>query len=145
VTVSVEKERFLRVACGNGEQIVFDRNRDEFHLLRGVAAEIWERVAGGGTFHISDIGAPEIVGTEDFGAALREMEKAQLVHVEEDADGSPDAKINRRAWIGITGKAAAAATVLPFVMTLVAPRPRLAMAHGGGGDSNGGDSNGQQR
>jgi hypothetical protein len=63
------------------------------------------------------------------------MEKAELVRIEnldqesgaESSEGKT--KIDRRAWISLTGKAAAVATVLPLVMTLAAPKPGLATAN----------------
>jgi len=112
MNVRVEPHRFLSVACEPGELIVFDRKETRYHLLRDSAARLWDEIGEGGTYEL----APAEAGTVDPVTLLME---AGLV---ETATADGDAGITRRVWLRRTGKASAAAIVLPLVATISAPQ-----------------------
>jgi len=119
--VRVEASRFLSVTCEPDERVVFDRRETKYHLLRGAAARLWDEIGPGGTF--------------DVGTSLREAEDpiAELVNaglVSMEAPPADPHPITRRVWLTRTGKASAAAIVLPLVATIVPPR--LALGQGNG-------------
>jgi hypothetical protein len=119
--VRVEEGRFLSVSCAADERIVFDRRETKYHLLRGAAARLWDEIGLGGSF---DVGTT-LWETED---PLAELADAGLIAHEEDPAGSRP--ITRRVWLTRTGKASAAAVVLPLVATIVTPRLALGQADG---------------
>ncbi len=119
--VRVEEGRFLSVTCASDERIVFDRRETKYHLLRGAAARLWDEIGPGGSF---DVGTT-LWETED---PLAELAGAGLISTEEaPADSCP---ITRRVWLTRTGKASAAAVILPLVATIVTPRLALGQADG---------------
>lgn len=146
MTVWVDKNRFLGVACGAGETIVFDKDEEKYHLLRGSAAGIWEKIGEGGSFPIIEL-LPEPDG--DCSAALEALAQAQLIRFENGSEetamdptvGRADrGAFNRREWLGLTGRAAATATLIPLVISLVAPTKVLAQGRGHGLGHGGGHS-----
>lgn len=118
MNVHVEPNRFLSVACGPGERIVFDRKETRYHLLRDSAARLWDEIGEGGTFELS----PLEQGSED---PLTLLMDAGLVA---PAPAVGEAGLTRRVWLRRTGKASAAAIVLPLVATISAPQ--LALGQG---------------
>jgi hypothetical protein len=119
--VRVDEGRFLSVTCEPDERVVFDRRETKYHLLRGAAARLWDEIGPGGSF---DVGTT-LREAED---PLAELVSAGLVSIEALPADSPP--ITRRVWLTRTGKASAAAIVLPLVATIVPPR--LALGQGNG-------------
>lgn len=118
MNVHVEPNRFLSVACEPGERIVFDRKETRYHLLRDSAARLWDEIGEGGTFELS----PPEQGAHDPVTLLMD---AGLVA---PAPAVGEAGLTRRVWLRRTGKASAAAIVLPLVATISAPQ--LALGQG---------------
>jgi hypothetical protein len=121
VHVRVEPNRFLSVACEPDERIVFDRKETKYHLLRDSAARLWDEICEGGTFEV----APVAAEAEDPIALLVE---AGLIGVE--AGPVAGEGITRRVWLRRTGKASAAAVVLPLIATISTPRLGLGQVPG---------------
>ena len=117
VNVHVERNRFLSVACEPGERIVFDRKETRYHLLRDSAARLWDEIGEGGTFELS----PPDPDAED---PLTLLMEAGLV----GPAAAAGEELTRRVWLRRTGKASAAAIVLPLVATISAPQ--LALGQG---------------
>ena len=117
MNVHVEKDRFLSVACEPGERIVFDRKEIRYHLLRDTAARLWDEIGEGGTFELT----PAEAGVEDPVSLL--IDAGLLETTVAAGEG-----VTRRVWLSRTGKASAAALVLPLVATISAPQ--LALGQG---------------
>lgn len=117
MNVHVERNRFLSVACEPGERIVFDRKEARYHLLRDTAARLWDEIGEGGTFELT----PSETGAEDPVSLL--IDAGLLEPTAAAGEG-----VTRRVWLRRTGKASAAALVLPLVATISAPQ--LALGQG---------------
>jgi len=121
VNVRVDENRFLSVACEPEERVVFDRQETKYHLLRDAAARLWDEIGEGGSFDLASV----VSETED---PIAQLVEAGLLSVE---PGQTAARgISRRVWLTRTGKASAAAVVLPLVATIATPRFALGQVGG---------------
>lgn len=113
MNVRVDENRFLSVACEPEERVVFDRQEKQYHLLRESAARLWDEIGEGGAFDLATV-------TSEEDNPIAQLVAAGLVSI--DADQSAARGITRRVWLTRTGKASAAAIVLPLVATIATPR-----------------------
>lgn len=113
MNVRVDENRFLSVACEPEERVVFDRLEKKYHLLRESAARLWDEIGEGGAFDLATV-------TSEEDNPIAPLVEAGLVSI--DADQSAARAISRRVWLARTGKASAAAIVLPLVATIATPR-----------------------
>ena len=113
MNVRVDENRFLSVACEPEERVVFDRLEKKYHLLRESAARLWDEIGEGGAFDLATV-------TSEEDNPIAPLVDAGLVSI--DADQSAARAITRRVWLTRTGKASAAAIVLPLVATIATPR-----------------------
>lgn len=125
--VRVDENRFLSVACEPAERVVFDRQETKYHLLRDAAARLWDEIGEGGSFDL----ASNSWESED---PIAQLAEAGLISIESD-QAAPQG-ITRRAWLTRTGKASAAAVVLPLVATIVTPQLALGQVGGPSLDDN---------
>jgi hypothetical protein len=117
----VDENRFLSVACEPEERVVFDRQETKYHLLRDAAARLWDEIGEGGSFDLASV----VSETED---PIAQLVEAGLISVE---PGQAAVRgISRRVWLTRTGKASAAAVVLPLVATIATPRFALGQVGG---------------
>lgn len=121
MNVRVDENRFLSVACEPEERVVFDRQETKYHLLRDAAARLWDEIGEGGYFDLASV----VSETED---PIAQLVEAGLISVE---PGQAAVRgISRRVWLTRTGKASAAAVVLPLVATIATPRFALGQVGG---------------
>lgn len=121
MNVRVDENRFLSVACEPEERVVFDRQETKYHLLRDAAARLWDEIGEGGSFDLASV----VSETED---PIAQLVEAGLISVE---PGQAAVRgISRRVWLTRTGKASAAAVVLPLVATIATPRFALGQVGG---------------
>lgn len=113
MNVRVDEDRYLSVACDPEERVVFDRQEKKYHLLRESAARLWDEIGEGGAFDLATV-------TSEEDNPIAQLAEAGLVSI--DADQSAARTISRRVWLARTGKASAAAMVLPLVATIATPR-----------------------
>lgn len=113
MNVRVDENRFLSVPCEPEERVVFDRQEKKYHLLRESAARLWDEIGEGGAFDLATV-------TSEAEDPLAQLVDAGLVSIEPDQ--SAPRGITRRVWLTRTGKASAAAIVLPLVATIATPR-----------------------
>lgn len=113
MNVRVDEDRYLSVVCEPEERVVFDRQEKKYHLLRESAARLWDEIGEGGAFDLATV-------TSEEDNPIAQLVEAGLVSI--DADQSAARTISRRVWLARTGKASAAAVVLPLVATIVSPR-----------------------
>ena len=113
MNVRVDEDRYLSVACEPEERVVFDRQEKKYHLLRESAARLWDEIGEGGAFDLATV-------TSEEDNPITQLVEAGLVSI--DADQSAARTISRRVWLARTGKASAAAIVLPLVATIASPR-----------------------
>ena len=121
MNVRVDENRFLSVACEPEERVVFDRQETKYHLLRDAAARLWDEIGEGGSFDLASV----VSETED---PIAQLVEAGLLSV--DPDQTAARGISRRVWLTRTGKASAAAVVLPLVATIATPRFALGQVGG---------------
>lgn len=121
MNVRVDENRFLSVPCEPEERVVFDRQEKKYHLLRESAARLWDEIGEGGAFDLATV-------TSEAEDPIAPLVEAGLVTVE--ADQSAPRGITRRVWLTRTGKASAAAIVLPLVATIATPRFALGQPGG---------------
>jgi hypothetical protein len=113
MNVRVDEDRYLSVVCEPEERVVFDRQEKKYHLLRESAARLWDEIGEGGAFDLATV-------TSEEDNPIAQLVEAGLVSI--DADQSAARTISRRVWLARTGKASAAAVVLPLVATIASPR-----------------------
>jgi hypothetical protein len=113
MNVRVEENRFLSVPCEPEERIVFDRQEKKYHLLRQSAARLWDEIGEGGAFDLAAV-------TSEADDPIAQLVDAGLISIEPDQ--SAPRGVTRRVWLTRTGKASAAALVLPLVATIATPR-----------------------
>lgn len=113
MNVRVDENRFLSVPCEPEERVVFDRQEKKYHLLRESAARLWDEIGEGGAFDLATV-------TSEAEDPLAQLVDAGLVSIEPDQTAPRG--ITRRVWLTRTGKASAAAIVLPLVATIATPR-----------------------
>ncbi len=113
MNVRVDENRFLSVPCEPEERVVFDRQEKKYHLLRESAARLWDEIGEGGAFDLATV-------TSEAEDPIAQLVDAGLVSIEPDQ--SAPRGITRRVWLTRTGKASAAAIVLPLVATIATPR-----------------------
>ena len=113
MNVRVDENRFLSVPCEPEERVVFDRQEKKYHLLRDSAARLWDDIGEGGAFDLATV-------TTAAENPIAQLVEAGLVSIEPDQSASRG--VTRRVWLSRTGKASAAAIVLPLVATITAPR-----------------------
>jgi hypothetical protein len=121
MNVRVDENRFLSVPCEPEERVVFDRQEKKYHLLREAAARLWDEIGEGGAFDLATV-------TSEAEDPLAQLVDAGLVSIEPDQ--SAPRGITRRVWLTRTGKASAAAIVLPLVATIATPRFVLGQENG---------------
>ncbi|HET7693861.1 MAG TPA: hypothetical protein VFM44_12305 [Gemmatimonadota bacterium] len=119
MNVRVDENRFLSVPCEPEERVVFDRQEKKYHLLRESAARLWDEIGEGGAFDLATV-------TSEAEDPLAQLVDAGLVSIEPDQTAPRG--ITRRVWLTRTGKASAAAIVLPLVATIATPRFVLGQA-----------------
>lgn len=113
MNVRVDENRFLSVPCEPEERVVFDRQEKKYHLLRESAARLWDEIGEGGAYDLATV-------TSEAEDPLAQLVDAGLVSIEPDQTAPRG--ITRRVWLTRTGKASAAAIVLPLVATIATPR-----------------------
>jgi hypothetical protein len=113
MNVRVEENRFLSVSCEPEERVVFDRQEKKYHLLRQSAARLWDEIGEGGAFDLAAV-------TSEADDPIGQLVDAGLISIEPDQ--SAPRGLTRRVWLTRTGKASAAALVLPLVATIATPQ-----------------------
>jgi hypothetical protein len=113
MNVRVDENRFLSVPCEPEERVVFDRQEKKYHLLRESAARLWDEIGEGGEFDLAAV-------TSEAEDPIAQLVDAGLISIEPDQ--SVPRGLTRRVWLTRTGKASAAAIVLPLVATIATPQ-----------------------
>jgi hypothetical protein len=113
MNVRVDENRFLSVSCEPEERVVFDRQEKKYHLLRQSAARLWDEIGEGGAFDLAAV-------TSEADDPIGQLVAAGLISIEPDQ--SAPRGVTRRVWLTRTGKASAAALVLPLVATIATPQ-----------------------
>ncbi|HJU85968.1 MAG TPA: hypothetical protein VJ788_01195 [Gemmatimonadota bacterium] len=113
MNVRVDENRFLSVTCEPEERVVFDRQEKKYHLLRQSAARLWDEIGEGGAFDLAAV-------TSDADDPIAQLVDAGLISIEPDQ--SVPRGLTRRVWLTRTGKASAAALVLPLVASIATPQ-----------------------
>lgn len=123
-------EELLAETLESGEVVVYDRGADRAHCLNPTAAVVWGLCDGDRT--VSDIarlvgersGATPDDATAMTAVALEELAAVGLLL--EETWVPPTAGLDRRQLLARVGAGAVAATVVPAVMSILAPTPAAA-------------------
>ncbi|HET6639497.1 MAG TPA: hypothetical protein VFH82_12045 [Gemmatimonadota bacterium] len=113
MNIRVDENRFLSVTCEPEERVVFDRQEKKYHLLRESAARLWDEIGEGGAFDLATV-------TTEAEDPIAQLVDAGLVSV--GLEPSAPREVTRRVWLKRTGKASAAAIVLPLVASIATPK-----------------------
>ena len=113
----------------SGETVVYDRTKDRIHCLNRAAAVVWQHCDGSRS--VADLarvlhdeaGVPEDRAIVDM--ALAELRKAKLLESLPSAAGLGE-QMTRRQAVERLGYGAVIGALLPFVASIVAPKPAAA-------------------
>lgn len=120
-----------------GEVILVDAENRRVHALNETAAAVWQCCDG--TRPLADL--PEAVRQASGLEVPAEMAELAVSELEEAGvlEEAPALRtMTRRTYLERFGQAAAVATALPMIQSVVAPSPAAAQSLGGGGGPSGG-------